>query len=421
VWRSHICGNDCNNYLESFFNSMCEGVLLTKVIFDKEDNPIDYIFLEANSAFADITGLDKNDIIGKRASEVYPSIDPFWLKAFDQVASGGKNLEFEHYFKELDKYFKVSTFSPALGQFIVIFSDITKIKMANNFLKIHQILFDNAQDVILYIKKDGSIIDANKNAIVKYGYTHKELTTMNIQQIRHSSQAVTFGIEMAAADKGGVVFESLHLTKDGTNFPVEVSAKATLIDDEPIRIHIIRDITERKASEEKIKYLANYDSLTGIPNRSHLMSKLDLTIKQAKELGTRFALMLFDIDKFKKINDVYGHDAGDIVLMNTASRVQNSIGKLGFLGRLGGDEFVIIVPLKSGIDVVSNIANNILKELDTPIKLNNITLPVTISIGIAIFPEDSADKPNLMINADKAMYLSKQAGGNAYKFFSENP
>jgi diguanylate cyclase (GGDEF)-like protein/PAS domain S-box-containing protein len=418
MWRSHICGKDCDNYLESFFNCMGEGFALHKIVCDSSGNPIDYIFLEVNTAFLNVTGLDKNVIIGKRVTEIYPSIDSFWLKIYGEVALTGKTIEFEHYFKELDKYFKVSTFSPTIGQFIVFFNDITEIKKANKLLKIHHILFDNAQDIILYIKKNGSIIDANKNALIKYGYTHEELTNMNIQEIRHPSTSVTFEVEMAASDRDGTIFECLHIKKDGTSIPVEVSAKTTLVDGEPIRIHIIRDITERKASEEKIKFLANYDSLTGIPNRGHLMRELDVTIKRAKEHGNKFALMLFDIDKFKRINDIHGHDAGDVVLMSTASRVHNRVGKSGFVGRLGGDEFVIIVPIISSINEVSDIAESILKELETPIKLSNLTLPLSISIGIALFPNDAGDKADLMINADKAMYLAKQSGGNAFKFFS---
>jgi diguanylate cyclase (GGDEF)-like protein/PAS domain S-box-containing protein len=417
MWRSHICGKDCDNYLESFFNCMCEGFALHKIICDEQGNPIDYIFLEVNTAFLEITSLNKNDIIGKSVSVVFPDIDPSWINAYGEVALTGKTIQFEDYFKQLDKHFRVSAFSPCLGQFIVFFTDITEIKKAHNFLKIHHILFNNAQDIILYVKKDGSIIDANINALNTYGYTHKELTNMNIQQIRHPSTSKSFEIEMAASDKNGIVFECIHVKKDGTSIPVEVSAKTTLVDDEAIRIHIIRDITDRKASEERIKYLANYDSLTGIPNRGYLMSRLDLLIKQANELGTKFALMLFDIDKFKRINDVHGHDIGDIVLMNTASRVQKCVGDSGFLGRLGGDEFVIMIPLINGKESY-DIIHSILKELETPIKLTNLTLPVSISIGVALFPEDAADKANIMINADKAMYLAKQGGGNGFRFFS---
>lgn len=416
MWRSHICGKDCDNYLESFFDCMCEGFALHKIICDDQGNPIDYIFLEVNTAFQEITSLNKNDIIGKSVTEIFSDIDPSWIRAYGDVALAGKSVQFESYFKQLDKHFKISAFSPAMGQFITFFSDITEIKKAHELLKIHHILFNNAQDIILYVKKDGSIIDANMNAITTYGYTYKELTKMNIMHIRHSSTFKSFEMEMAASDKNGIVFECIHVKKDGTSIPVEVSAKTTLVDNEHIRIHIVRDITERKVSEEKIKFLANYDSLTGIPNRGYLMSQLDLRIKQSKEFGTKFALMLFDIDKFKRINDVYGHDVGDIVLMNTAARVQKCVGDSGFLGRLGGDEFVIIVPIVNGNESY-DIVHCILKELEKPLKLTDLALQISISIGIALFPEDAADKANIMINADKAMYLAKQEGGNGFRFF----
>lgn len=187
-----------------------------------------------------------------------------------------------------------------------------------------------------------------------------------------------------------------------------------------MRIHIIRDITERKQAEEKIKYLANYDSLTDIPNRGFLMQQFDEILEQAKRTKTKFAVMLFDVDKFKAINDVYGHNAGDEVLRNIARRLQEAVRESDTIGRLGGDEFLVILPFIKDKEASTMVANKVVDYVGKPILWNNRYLDVYISIGIAIYPEDSENTEALIHNADSAMYYTKQKGGNAYSFFNIN-
>jgi diguanylate cyclase (GGDEF)-like protein/PAS domain S-box-containing protein len=416
MWRKYISGSNYQDYLKYFFDSMCEAFALHEIICDDNGKPVDFRFLIVNTAFTQMTGLTKEEVLGKRVTEVFPIMDNSLIERYGKVALSGTPIQFETYFPQLDKYFKICTFSPVNGQFITFFYDITELKKATEFFQKYHILFENAQDIILYTKQDGSIVDANKNATIKYGYSRDELIKMNIKDIRHPSTEPDFTSQMKDSDTHGVIFECIHVSNNGSSFPVEVSAKSSLIGKEIIRIHIIRDITERKAAEDKIKYLANYDALTGIPNRGYLMKKYDNIFHQSKQENSKFALILFDVDKFKKINDVYGHDVGDIVLIDTAKKVQSAIRKSDFLGRLGGDEFIIILPYINNKDDAAFIANRIMDEFKKPVKANGIELPVTISMGIAIFPENSMDKEALMILSDKAMYMSKQSGGNTFKF-----
>lgn len=222
---------------------------------------------------------------------------------------------------------------------------------------------------------------------------------------------------MSQADSTGLIFESIHVRKDGSSFPVEVSARSILIGNEKIWIHIVRDISERKKSEEKIKYLASHDALTGIPNRSHLMSQLDAAVEHAKRGKHKFALMLFDIDKFKLINDIHGHLAGDLVLKTTANRILNIIRKTDTIGRLGGDEFVVIQSYIKNPKDAECLALKILKEAGKPINHNGEELRIVISIGISIYPDDANNVKKLLNYADSAMYASKQKGGNKFEFF----
>ena len=420
MFKEHICKNNCETYLQSFFNSISEGFALHEIICDEKGTPIDYRFLEANKAFEENTGLNRENILLRTAHEVHPSIEPFWIETYGNVALKGETTQFEYYSKELDKYFVISAFSPVKGQFITLFNDITELKKADEILKKHQILFDNAQDTVLYIKMDGSIADANKNALESYGYTRDELLKMKLQDIRHASTMDTYEEEMKAADIKGIVFESIHIKKDGTSFPVEVSAKSTLIGDERLKIHIIRDITERKKAQEKIVYLANYDSLTEIPNRSYLMKHLKMFMEQVDRNKNKMAVMLFDVDKFKIINDVYGHNIGDKVLKSIASRVKNVIGKTDFIGRFGGDEFVILQPFIKSEDDAATLAEKILQEIRNPVSFDDLTLNIRISIGISIFPDHAVDKKGIIYCADKAMYKAKREGGMSYRMYSHS-
>lgn len=290
--------------------------------------------------------------------------------------------------------------------------------MQEEILAIHKILFDNAQDIILYVNMKHEVVDSNQRALERYGYSKSEILSKKITDIRHSSTSPEFIEQMRQADAGGVVFESLHVCKDGSTFPVEVSAKSTLAGKEPLRIHIIRDITKRREQEEKIAWLANYDSLTGIPNRNSFITQMEEEIQRSLRNNAQFAVMLFDIDKFKFINDHYGHEAGDVVLRHVAKKVQGVIRSTDYIGRLGGDEFVgLLTNIKSRDDIIA-LAEKIQLAVREPASYNDTQLKIKISIGISLFPEDATDKDQLLFYADKAMYDVKNNGGGSYSFYS---
>jgi diguanylate cyclase (GGDEF)-like protein/PAS domain S-box-containing protein len=331
----------------------------------------------------------------------------------------GEPANFENYAGMLDKYFKVSVFTPQKGKFITMFTEITELKRAEEIMKKHKLLFECAQDAVLYVRDDGMIVDANESAYKLYGYSYEELLNLSIHNIRHISMRPQFEQQMQKADESGIVFESDHVRKDGSVFPVEVSAKGTIIGNEKVRIHIIRDITERKIVEERIAYLANHDSLTGIPNRAFLMKELDRAIQFACRGQYRLAVMLFDIDKFKLINDMHGHQVGDNVLKTVADRVKASIRNTDMVGRLGGDEFLIIVPMVKNNDDVLILIDRIFQFIREPIIAGETYLETNISVGISIYPGDAEDKESLIKAADISMYEAKKEHGCSYRFYGK--
>ncbi|HEY2471146.1 MAG TPA: EAL domain-containing protein [Terracidiphilus sp.] len=179
------------------------------------------------------------------------------------------------------------------------------------------------------------------------------------------------------------------------------------------------DITERKLAEERIQFLAYFDSLTNLPNRSLVQDRLAKSIAVARHERQKLGVLHLDIDSFKIINDCLGHSQGDELLKNIARRLQTFAREDDTVARLGGDEFLIALgPIDSPADAAA-VAERIARELKPPFSLNGHLLNVTCSIGISIFPDHGEDAEALIKNADAAMYASKNAGRNTFRFFSE--
>jgi diguanylate cyclase (GGDEF)-like protein len=181
---------------------------------------------------------------------------------------------------------------------------------------------------------------------------------------------------------------------------------------------IKEDITDKKHSEERIYYLANFDSLTGLPNRVQLEERINYAIGTAKRNNGCFSVMFLDLDYFKEINDTLGHDAGDSLLIELGARFKSVLREIDMVSRVGGDEFIFLF-LDTDEQGSSYIAKKLLQVIDSPFKLGDNELLVTASIGIAIYPVNGEDKETLFKNADIAMYRAKQEGRNRYCFYSE--
>lgn len=182
---------------------------------------------------------------------------------------------------------------------------------------------------------------------------------------------------------------------------------------------ITRDTTDRKHNEERIQYLASYDSLTGLPNRRKLDEYLLSTLSLSKRHGTTFAIMFLDLDHFKDINDTLGHKVGDQLLIESSSRLHSMLREEDMISRLGGDEFIVLLP---NIEMygAEKVAQKLLEIVKNPFFIEPHELSISASIGIAMYPNDGEDFESLYKNADTAMYRAKQNGRNGYCFFTED-
>lgn len=182
-----------------------------------------------------------------------------------------------------------------------------------------------------------------------------------------------------------------------------------------------RDVTERKAGEERARYSASYDSLTKLPNRALFRERLEHEVRHAARTGLPLALLFVDLDGFKEVNDRYGHAAGDLLLQQVARRLQACVRDTDTVARLGGDEFTLILTDVTLPPFVETLTMEVLNDLAQPFDVGEGQACISASIGIAMHPADGDSAEALLRNADKAMYLAKQGGRNRYAFFSIVP
>ena len=179
----------------------------------------------------------------------------------------------------------------------------------------------------------------------------------------------------------------------------------------------IVDITERKISEQVLKYLATHDPLTGLPNRTLFSDRLHHALLLASRSNTKIAVMFIDLDGFKSINDAFGHEMGDQVLKRIAQRLNNCVRKSDTIARFSGDEFTLIIENITNSNAAALIAAKILKQLSIPLMEHDQQITITASIGISIYPTDGKDEKSLLKKADEAMYQVKNTTKNGYRFF----
>ena len=180
----------------------------------------------------------------------------------------------------------------------------------------------------------------------------------------------------------------------------------------------MRDITDRKIADDKNWHRANYDELTGLPNRTLFCDRLEQAVLHAGRSGTKIALLFIDLDHFKEVNDNLGHGVGDLLLKFAADRIRSCVRQADTVARLGGDEFTVILHNVVDAAHVRTVAKKIVKEMTSAFQIFEHSIAISASVGVSLSPQDAQTPTSLMKNADLAMYAAKSAGRNRVEFFS---
>jgi diguanylate cyclase (GGDEF)-like protein/PAS domain S-box-containing protein len=310
-----------------------------------------------------------------------------------------------------------------------VFWDITQIKRAEEALRKNESLFrtvvESSKDAMVAINHQGRITLFNPGAERIFGLTEKEMLNAPVEHLmpakyrpKHGNYVCSFFAGTKPSVAVGKTLELTGVRSNGEAFPIELSLSEGEIGNERLVLAVIRDITERKIFEEQLVQQANFDSLTGLPNRSLILDRLKQSIAFEHRNNQRLAVLFLDLDKFKTVNDTLGHAGGNILLVEAARRLSGAVRAMDTVGRLYGDEFVVLLNDVEDTTNVLRVVKSLEQAFEKPFMIDGSQVLTTFSLGIAFYPDDGTNAEELLKKADTAMYSSKDSGRNTFAFFA---
>ncbi len=394
---------------------------------------LDGRFTQVPERFCDLLGYPESELLRMRSQDItHPedgAVDADWARRL--IVRESDSLEVEKRYVRKDGrpiwvYINASLVVDERDRplsFLIYIRDITKHKRVDERLRLAARVMESATDAIVVADKSGRIMVTNHAFESISGFTEEEVIgrPMNfMSEGLHPSEFLA-GIARSIRDKGSWHGEMLRRRKDGTIYPELVDFSAVHEERGEVShwIAIGRDFSEIKAAQLRLEQQASTDALTGLPNRSLFYDRLHHGLAKARRNHHLVAIMFIDLDDFKVINDSFGHEAGDQMLREMASRLQAIVRNEDTVARLGGDEFTVILEEVASPVVVSETAERINHTLFAPMQLAGHPVQVSGSVGISLYPEDGKSVHDLLRHADAAMYAAKVAGRNSYCFYGE--
>lgn len=390
-------------------------------------------YLGCNQAFSSDAGLaNPQQIIGKADSQLQWRENAARYRADDLQVMDSKipKLGFEEPLTTREeKQIWVRTSKLPLVNFddetigvLGIYEDITAQKHAQEEMQLASLVYQNSSEAMMVTDADNVIITVNPAFTKVTGYRLDEVAgkTPRILQSNYHDRSFYRSMWDDIVRTGQWQGEIWNRRKNGEIYAQWLAIDSIFHEDGSVhrRVALIADITEKKKNEELIWRQANFDVLTGLPNRSMFYDRLKQEIKKSFRDGLSLAVLFIDLDRFKDINDTLGHGVGDILLREAARRLCLCVRETDCVARLGGDEFTVILTDLLTANDVDRIAQTILRKFSEPFQLEDEIAYLSASIGISLYPEDTDDIDILIKNADQAMYAAKNQGRDRYNYFT---
>jgi diguanylate cyclase (GGDEF)-like protein/PAS domain S-box-containing protein len=418
LWRE-------NTKHEKFFETIVHGLPMIACVFDGTGR-----FRQWNSKFEALLGYTSQELANLTAVDIIAEDQRTTVQQIIAAAFSAGTGEGESVLVAKD-----STLIPCrlTGVRIIlrdvpyvlgIAADLRNLKQAEESALRLASIVEFSEDAIIGESMDGVITSWNRAAEKMYGHTMAEAVGRNSSLLLPSERQAEMRVIMGRIRSGEPIqcFETQALTKAGS--VLDISLSLSPIKDARGRVRgastIARDITARKAAEKQVQFLAYYDALTGLPNRTLLQDRLAKALAGARRQKNKVAILFLDLDLFKNINDSLGHSAGDRLLQEVAERLKTWGREQDSVARVGGDEFILVLnDVKSASDAAV-AAERLMDAMTAEFVVQSRSLNIGCSLGISIFPEHGADGETLIKNADAAMYSAKEYGRNNFQFFTSD-
>ncbi|NOQ93094.1 MAG: EAL domain-containing protein [Methylophaga sp.] len=396
----------------------------------------DVVFI--NNAFTRQYGYTIEDIPTylEWGEKVYPDeayghkIQKIWRQRFEEAIETGnpfKPLEIEIRCKNGEIRTAMASATPVMGSFsgeiLVSLYDITERKKEEQQRMLAATVFQYSSEGMMATDADRKIVTVNPAFCRITGYSKDEVLGKPALLLISDKQHLTFSDNLMEEleSKGEWQGEIWNKRKNGDDFIAWLTVNTIYNDDGSVhqRVALFSDITEKKEAEMLALRRANYDDLTGLPNRNMFNDRLAQEIKKSNRTEKPLAVFFLDLDKFKEVNDTFGHQVGDHLLIDAAKRITDCVREADTVSRLGGDEFTVILADLDDVHSIERIANNIIDSLSQPFQLDENIAYVSASIGITLYPNDAQNVSDLLKNADQAMYMAKDSGRGCFRYFTK--
>ncbi|NRS50552.1 bifunctional diguanylate cyclase/phosphodiesterase [Brevibacillus sp. HB2.2] len=392
------------------------------------------IILRANEQFCRISKYERSELIGNDHRILNSGYHPksFFKEMWSCIRSGQVwRGEIRNCAKDGSYYWVDTTIVPfknqagEIYQYLSIRSDITARKQMEDELKRseekYRIIAENTSDIISIINLDGEFLylSPSHKRVWEHTVPDEEIHNLFEWIVEDDRDIFAYAIQHAFSTRKEYMVECRINTQ--RNDVIWTESKINPIMDEEGNVTklllITRDVTDRKQSEETIHHLAYHDALTDLPNRRMYVQQLSKEMMQAKRFQSSLAVLFLDLDRFKDVNDSFGHDVGDMLLIEASKRLQACLKPGDVVARLGGDEFTIMQNQLLDRNEATALAEQIMYQLQRPFELDGHVFNVSCSIGIALYPQDGDNPEDLLKRADTALYTVKSRGKNGYDFF----